>query len=166
LLREFFRGGSQITIFVEVADNALGDFLHGVGTNGDAQLPGKVVGEAGGRRQKFLERGPLGNFPFLRLPAVAAGVQILIEEAADVELVKGIGFRLLGNFFSFGLQKSLVAIVVGLRRLFALLFQDGIGDHLLVDHLAQLQAIEREHADHLHQTWRQNLPLRHLQIQF
>ena len=90
----------------------------------------------------------------------------MIEEAADVELVKGIGLGLFRNLFGFRFQKGFVAVVVGLRGLFALLFQDRIGDHLLVDHLAQFQTIEREHADHLHQTWRQNLPLRHLQIQF
>ena len=101
-----------------------------------------------------------------RLAAVAAGIEILIEEGADVEFVEGIGLGLLGNFFGFGFQEGFVAVVVGLRRLFALLFQDGIRDHLLVDHLAELEAIEREHAHHLHQARRQNLPLRHLEIEF
>ena len=81
LLRQLFDGGGQVAVFVEIADDAFGDFLHGVGTDGHAELPGQVIGEPGGRRQKFLERGPLGNFALLRLPAVAAGIQILIEES-------------------------------------------------------------------------------------
>ena len=166
LLGKFFGGGGQVAVLVEIADDAFGDFLHGVGADGDAELPGQVIGEPGGRGQKFFERGTLGNFALLRLAAVAAGIEILIEKAANVELVEGIGLGLFGNLFGFGFQEGFVAVVVGLRGLFALFFQDGIGDHLLVDHLAQLEAIERENADHLHQTWRQNLPLRHLQIQF
>jgi hypothetical protein len=53
-----------------------------------------------------------------------------------------------------------------LRRLFALLFEDRIRDHLLIDHLAKLETIEREHAHHLHQAGRQNLALGHLQVEF
>ncbi len=95
------------------------------------------------------------------MPAVAAGVQILIEEAADIELVKGIQLLFLGNFFSFILEEGFVAVVVGGSRFFAQLFQHRIGHHLGVDHLPQLQAVQRQHADHLHQARRQYLLLRH-----
>ncbi len=125
-----------------------------------------MIGQPGGRRQKLLERRPLGNFALLRLPAIAAGIQVLVEESADVEFIKGIGLGLFGDFFGFRFQEGFVAVIVGLRGLFAELFEDGIGDHLLVDHLAQFETIQRQDAHHLHQAGRQNLLLRNLQIQF
>ena len=42
------------------------------------------------------------------LAAIAAGVEILIEECADVEFVEGIGLGLFWNFFGFGLQEIFV----------------------------------------------------------
>ena len=165
-LGQLFHRRGQVAVLVQVADDAFGEFPHRVGANRDAQLPGEMIGKAGRGGKKLLERWALGNFAFLRLAAVAAGIEILIEEGADIEFVEGIRFRLLGNFFGFGFEEGFVGVVVGLRRLFALLFEDGIGDHLLVDHLAQLETIEREDAHHLDQTRRQNLLLRHLQIQF
>src|SRR5437879_5904312 len=103
-----------------------------------------MVGKTGGGGKKLLEGGPLGNFALLRAAAVSAGVEILIEKRADVEFVERIRFGLVRNFFGFSLEEGFVAVVIGLRRLFALLFQDGIGNHLLVDHLAQLKPVERE----------------------
>ena len=44
-------------------------------------------------------------------------------------------------------------------------FQHRVGNHLLVDHLAQFELVEREHADHLNQAGRQDLLLRHLEVQ-
>ena len=116
--------------------------------------------------KKFFERWAFGDFALDRLAAIAAGIEILIEEGADVEFVEVIGLGLFGNFFGFGFQEIFVGVIVGLRRLFALLFENGVRDHLLIDHLAKLETIEREHAHHLHQAWRQNLTLRHLEIEF
>ena len=123
-----------------------------------------MVGQPGGRGKKLLERGPLGDFALLRLPAVAAGIQVLVEERADVELVEGIGFFLLRDLFGFRLQEGFVAVVVGDGGFFGELFQDGIRDHLLVDHLAKFQAVQRQYADHLHKPGRQNLLLRHPEV--
>ena len=100
------------------------------------------------------------------MAAVAAGIEILIEKGANVEFVEVIRLGLLGNFFGFVFEEIFVGVIVGLRGLFALLFENRIGDHLLIDHLAKLETIEREHAHHLHQAGRQNLALRNLQIQF
>jgi len=58
-----------------------------------------MITEAGGRRKKLFERRTLGNFTFLRTAVVPARIEVLVEESADVELVKGIRFRLLGDFF-------------------------------------------------------------------
>src|SRR5579859_765456 len=161
VLDEFLDGGGQIAILIEVADNAFGELFDFFGTDRDAQLPGQVFGEPAGGGEELFEGGPLGDFSFLGFTAVTATVQILVKKTADIELVKGIGFRLLGNLLGFRFEKSFVAIVVALGGFFAELFEDGIGDHLLVDHLAEFEAVEREDAYHLHETGRQNLLLRH-----
>src|SRR5712672_1536294 len=165
-LHQLFDRSREITVFVEIADDAFGQFAHGVGANRYAQLPGKMIAEAGSRGKKLLERRTLRNFALLRAAPVSTGIEVLIEEGTNVELVKGIRFGLLRDLFGFCLEKGFVAVVVGLRWLFALLFQDRVGNHLLVDHLAQLKPIEREHADHLNEARSQNLLLRNLQIQF
>ena len=46
-LQKLFGGCGEVSVFVEVADNAFGEFLHGVGADRDAELPGQVIGEAG-----------------------------------------------------------------------------------------------------------------------
>ena len=46
---------------------------------------------------------------------------------------------------------------------FVNLFQDGIFHHLGIDHLLQLELIERKNAHHLHQARRQDLALCDLQ---
>ena len=160
-LDELLGRGRQVAVFIEVADDAFGEFLDGFGADGHAQLPAKVVGQAAGRGKELFEGGPLGNFSFLGLAAVAAGIEIFVEKAADVEFVERIGFRFFRQLLRFGFQKIFVAVVVRLGGLFAELFEDGVGDHLLVDHLAEFEAIERQDADHLDEAGRQNLPLRH-----
>ncbi len=45
-------------------------------------------------------------------------------------------------------------------------FQHRVLDHLGIDHVLELELVEREHGDHLHETRRQNLPLRQLDVQF
>ena len=77
----------------------------------------KMIGEAARRGEKLFEGRALGDFAFLRLAAVAAGVEVLVEKAADIEFVEGIGFGLLRNFLGFSFQEGFVAVVVGLRGL-------------------------------------------------
>src|SRR5690348_3082964 len=166
VLCEFLGRGSEIAVFIQIADDAFGEFLDAFRADGDAQLPGEMIREATRRGEKFFERGPFGNFSFLGLAAVAAGVQIFIEKTADIELVERIGFRLFRDFFGFRFKEGFVAVVVGLSGFFAELFEDWIGDHLLVDHLAEFEAVERENADHLDKAGRQNLLLRHSKIEF
>ena len=95
------------------------------------------------------------------MAAVAAGVEVLVEKTADIKLVEGIRFGLLRNFFGFGFEEGFVAIVIALGGFFAELFEDGVGDHLLVDHLAEFETVQREDAHHLNEAGRQNLLLRH-----
>ena len=46
------------------------------------------------------------------------------------------------------------------------LLQHGIFHHLGIDHLLQLELVERQHAHHLHQARSQDLALRYFQAQF
>src|SRR5882762_10878585 len=119
-----------------------------------------MIGEATLGGEKLFEGRALRNFAFLGLPAVSTGIQVLVEEATYVKLVKRVGLGLFGNFFGFGLEKGLVAVVVRLGGFLALFFEDRVGDHFLVDHFAQLEAVQREDAHHLHKARRQNLLLR------
>ena len=73
----------------------------------------EMIGQSAGRREKFLKRRPLGDFAFLRLAAISAGIEILIEERAHIEFVKRIGLRLFRNLFRFRFQKVFVAVIVG-----------------------------------------------------
>src|SRR5438034_4789672 len=124
-----------------------------------------MIRQAAGGREELLKGRPLGNFALLGLPAVTAGIQVLVKEGSDIEFVKGIGFGLLWNFFGFRFQEGLIAVIVGLGGFLVLLFKDRIGNHLLVDHFAQLEAIQRQDAHHLYQAWRQNLFLRDAEIE-
>src|SRR5260370_1130421 len=143
VLHQLFGGSRQIAVLVQIANDAIRDFFYRVRTDGNAQLPLEMLGQPGRRREELFEGGPFGNFALLRFPAVSAGIQVLVEESSHVKLVKRIGFGLLRNFFGLRFQEGLVAVVVRLGGFFALLFQDRIGDHLLVDHFAQLEAVQR-----------------------
>ena len=63
-LREFIEGGGQIAVFIEVADDAFGDFADRLGADADAQLPGQMVGETCAGGKKFVERGAFDVFVF------------------------------------------------------------------------------------------------------
>src|SRR5579885_1776004 len=126
----------------------------------------EMVGESGRRGQELLKRGPLGDLAFLGLASVPARVQVLIEKTSNVEFIERIGRLRFRHLLRFVLQEILVAVIVGGGRLFAQFFQDRIRHHLLIDHLAQFQAVQRQHADHLHQAGRQNLLLRNLEVKF
>ena len=125
-----------------------------------------MIGQPGRRRKELLEGRPLRDFPFLRPAAVAASIQVLVEERADVKLVERIGYWFLRNFLRFFFEEGLVTVIVRLGGLFALLFENWVGDHFLVDHLAQLEAVQGQHADHLNEARRENLLLRHFEVEF
>ena len=119
-----------------------------------------------GEDKEFVERGPLDFFVFTGL--CGAGVKILRIEGTKIEFIEGIGFfgLVLGDFFGFGFEEGFVGVAFGYDSILAELFEDGIGHDLLIDHFAQLEAVEGEDAHHLDQPRRQNLLLRDAEIKF
>jgi len=90
----------------------------------------------------------------------------LIEEVPTSNSSKGFASGFLRDFFSFCLQEGFVAVVVGLRGLFALLFQDRVAIISWLIISRKLKPIERGTLNHLNEARSQNLLLRNLQIQF
>src|SRR5579859_275083 len=125
-----------------------------------------MFGQPGRRGEELFEGWPFGYFALLRLATISACIQILVEESTDIKFVEWIGLRLFGDFFCFYFEEIFVAVIVGLSGLLALLFEDRILNHLLVDHLFKFEAVQRQHADHLNEAGRQNLFLRDLEIEF
>ena len=65
--------------------------------------------------------------------------------------------------FSKNRERLLEGDIIDEGDAFLQLFEHGVFDDFGVDQLFQLQLVERQHADHLHQARRQNLTLRYLQ---
>ena len=115
--------------------------------------------------EKILE-GRLFNV--LNRRRLVSGVQVVVEKRPEVDLLKGVFFgavlavhggrvgRLVRCDFLFDVHGG---------EVLGKLLQHRILDDLLVDHLAQFEPVQRQHADHLHQARRQNLLLRHPEIQ-
>ena len=122
----------------------------------------------------MLERRPFAVF-VLRLRAIA-GVQVILKVRAEVDFLE----RVLG----WGRRLGHGAIVRPIHKLNALhpflallpprnlvqhgnslvnLFQDRVFHHLGIDHLLQLELVERKHGDHLHQARGKDLALRYLE---
>ena len=165
-LGNLFQRRRQVAIFIQVPDNRFRQLLHAVGAHRRAQLPRQMIGKVLRRREEFLERRALEIFAFaITVVTAAAGVQVLAEKRSYIELVEGIGRFRLRNLFRFFLDERFVRVIVRAQLFFGQLFEHGIGHHLLRDHLAQLQAVQRQHTDHLHQARREDLLLRHAQVQ-
>ncbi len=103
----------------------------------------------------------------LRRLAFGAYVEILREERAEVEFIERIRAFAFGNLLGFFFEEGFVLIAIGGGSgFFGDFVQDGIGHDLLIDHVPQFQTVQREYADHLHQSRRQNLLLRDAKTQF
>ena len=126
----------------------------------------EVIGQAGRRGEELVERRLLDFFVFAARGALGAGVEVLREEGAEIEFVERIGGRRFGNLFRFFLQEGFVGIAVGGDAVFGQLFENRVLHDLLIDHLPQLETIQRQHADHLDEARRQNLLLRQPEMQF
>ena len=155
--------GRQVTVLVQVPDDGFRDFANHLGADRDAQLPAQVVGKALRGREKFLKRGLFRFFALAACRALGARIEVLIEERAEIEFVERIRGGSFGNFLDFLLQKRFVGIAVLGGSFFCGFLENGIGHDLLIDHLPQLETVQRQHADHLHEARRQNLLLRHAQ---
>ena len=129
-----------------------------------------MVGQLLRDGKKVLER----RLVVVRLEVVAgsiAGVEIILEIRAEVDLFERVPFfrRVLshGHFF---LCRALplripARYVVQQRDMFFYFFQHWIFNDFRVDHLLQLELVQRQHADHLHQARREYLPLRNFEAQ-
>ena len=139
-----------------------------------SQLPRQVIGQSCRLGEKVLKRGLFALF-VLRLCAIT-GVQVVLKVRSEVDLIEGVlgrGRRLLGDallssaLLSSALQAHLPASNrIQHRNRLVNLLQDGILDHLGIDHLFELELVERKNAHHLHQTRSQDLALCDLQAQF
>ena len=118
------------------------------------------------RGEEILNRGLLD---FLVIVGGAeAGVEVILEIGAEVDFVEGIflffvafgdGLRFDGAVAVFFCARD----IVEQRNVLFHLFENGILGDLGLDHFLQLQLVQRQHADHLHQPGRQDLTLRDLQ---
>ncbi len=121
----------------------------------------------------MLKRRLFALFIFRLCPE--AGVQVVLEVRPEVDFLE----RILGRSRRFGWGGAIRPVqfhpfltfltLLPARDLiqhwnrFVNLFKDGIFNHLGIDHLLQLELIQRKHADHLHQPRGQYLALRHLE---
>ena len=124
-----------------------------------------MVGKTCRRGKELVKRRLFDIFAFAARGALRPGVEILREERTKIEFIEGIGRFRLGNFFGFFLKERFVRVAFSHGALF-LLFEDGVRHDLLIDHLAQLEAIQRENAYHLDEARRQNLFLSEAEIEF
>ena len=85
---EFFVGGGEVSVIVEVADDEFsgrGDF--GADNHG-SDLPCEMVGERGRRAEEVLEGWLVGVFVFYG--GAETGLEIVTEIGAEVDLVERI----------------------------------------------------------------------------
>ncbi len=132
-----------------------------------------MVRESPGLGEEIFKRGTVNLF---QIGGIAvAGIQVIAEERPEIDLIEGI--------FLLGLRAGFVLLldvfcVLALVSFFTSgdfiqqwnggiqLLQHGVLHHFRVDHLLELQLVEREHAHHLDQPWSENLLLRDPQVQF
>ena len=120
-----------------------------------------MVGQALRGREKFLKRGLFRFFALAACRPLRARIEVLVEERAEIEFVERIRSGSFGKFLDFLLQKRFVGVAVLGGSFFRCFFENGIRHDLLIDHFPQLETVQRQHADHLHEPRRQNLLLRH-----
>ena len=155
----------QITILIQVANDKLRGLKQLWVQAQSSQLPRQVIGQSRRLGEKVFKRGLLAVF-ILRLRAIA-GVEILLEVRAKIDLVEDVFLGWRGRFLCRSLQPLLAACnLIQHRNCFVNLFQDGIFHQFRIDHLLELELVQRKNTHHLHQARRQHLTLGHLQTQF
>jgi len=164
--QQLFVTGNQVSLFVQVSDDQLGGLVDRGPHRNRAQLPEQVVAQVPRLREEVFERRLFDLFHLSR--AAITGIKIVLEERAEIDLLEGVLFlirdrrRIIRG--GFGRQPValflLAADIVKQGNGIFELFQNRVLDHLGVDHVPELELVEREHRHHLHQTRRQNLPLR------
>ena len=165
--QQFLIPSQEIAVFVQVAHHILGGGPQVPANVQGTQLPGEVIGQGAGLGKEIFKRGLVALFK--AVGGAKTGIEIILEIGAEVNLVERITLVALclgcGLFdASLALRFFLCQVVDEGNALFQLL-QHRILNDFGVDQLFQLQLVERQHADHLHQARRQNLPLRNLQTE-
>src|SRR5260370_1188695 len=166
VLGNFLERGGQVAVFVEVSNNGVGNLANDIRANRYAQLPLKMVGKSARRREELFKRRPLNDLALAGNLGAATGIKILVKKRGDIKFVEWIGCLGFRKLFGFGFDKSLVAVVLTDDPVFAQLFEYRVLHHFLVDHLAQFQTVQRQHADHLNKSRRKDLLLGNLEVEF
>ena len=86
---------------------AFGDLAHRFVADGDAQLPGEMIGKARGRGEELVERRLLDFLVLAARRALAAAVEVLFKEGAEIEFIEGIGRSEFPELFRFPLSGRL-----------------------------------------------------------
>ena len=217
--RHFFGARKQITVFVQVADHAVGGVPDFFAEGDQGQLRMEVIGKRDRRGKEGFKRG---LFDVFGCGAFVTGIEIVVEVGAEIDFVEGIGWRgRLGSFRGGGargcvdgcvgggarralhvfdssdvgridtfggvcairhvhfhgtgghIQNRLVGGIghaLGFeqrlqffgRQLFAALsrlFEDRVLGDFRLNHVLQLQTVQLQQADHLHQPGREDLLL-------
>ena len=120
-----------------------------------------MVGQRAGLGQKVFKRRALDLF-HLALTAVA-GIEVILEERSKINFLKRIfliGCRG-GRFFgggAFALFFTPAYVIDERNRIFQFL-EYRVLNHLFIDHVLELEFVERKHTDHLHQARGKDLAL-------
>ncbi len=127
-----------------------------------------MVGEGTGLREEIFKRGLVADLEVVG--RAEAGVEIILKIGAEVDLVEGVFLfaeGIGGDVFGGALHLGLAAgDVVEQGNGLVEFLKNGVFDDFGVDHLLQLELVQGQDTDHLHEARGQNLPLRDFQAQF
>ncbi len=168
---DLFKGGREVAVFVEIANDRDCSVLDLVFDDGEVQLPLQVVAQRGCLCQEALEPR---SFDVLagHLRAISR-IEIVVEVAAIVDLFERIGWLAIDGLVhrdDLFVRRFSAAFLFGARLFqrgcgFRHLLEDGILHQLLRDHFGELELVQRQNADHLDQAGGQNLFLRELDVE-
>ncbi len=157
----------QIPVLAQIADHHLGRLAYFRAYRECAQLPNQMIRKIARLGEKVLERRPFYLFHLAR--AAITRIKVFLEERAEIDLFKGVFLLDCSDGVFFGRSTFAIffapsSVIQQRNRLFQL-FEHWILHHFGRDHVPQLELIERQDTDHLHQARSQDLPLRNLQMQ-
>src|SRR5437870_5174777 len=85
---DFLQRGRNIAVLIEVADDRLRRVTDAVGNQANAQLRPQMIAQSNGSRQESLKGRFLYRF---RGRTLVAGVEVVVEERAEIDLIERIG---------------------------------------------------------------------------
>ncbi len=151
----------QVAILIEISDYQLSRCTNLRAQGQRTQLPRQMVAQRARLRQEIFKRRLV---VLLKVRGrTKTRVKIVLKITSEVDLIEGVFFYPLAlrrNVFRRALPISFKpgSLIQRDDRLLQL-FQHRILHHLGVNHLPQLKLVQRQHADHLHQSRRQYLSL-------